>query len=288
MAGLSEVTLDDLPGVIANSKWRILAAAVAGAVIGLGIWLIGDPQYQASVTVAPVAEQASGHGGGLASLATQYGDLAQMAGLSPAGGGTEKAESVAVLQSELLTERYIKQNNLLPILFQKKWDGKKGAWRVTDPKDIPTLWKANQLFRSKIRNVSEDRKTGLVVMTLKWKDATLAATWANGLVALTNEYLRGLAIEEAERNIAYLNDQASRTNVVETRHALFELLQEQINTEMIAKGRRDYALKVIDPAVAPEKPSSLGVGILVSGGALAGAIVGAVLVLMRRNVMRSD
>jgi uncharacterized protein involved in exopolysaccharide biosynthesis len=77
-------------------------------------------------------------------------------------------------------------------------------------------------------------------------------------VRVTNQYLRDKAIREAERNIQYLNEQASRTNVVEAQKAIYSLLESEINKEMVARGRDEYALKVIDPAFVPERPSSPG------------------------------
>jgi len=50
-----------------------------------------------------------------------------------------------------------------------------------------------------------DPKTGLVTLSITWNDPNIAAKWANGLVRMANDYLRDQAIEESERNIAYLD-----------------------------------------------------------------------------------
>jgi hypothetical protein len=47
--------------------------------------------------------------------------------------------------------------------------------------------------------------------------------WANELVRMTNDYLRDQAIQESERNIAYLNDQASKTDAVGAKQAIYAL-----------------------------------------------------------------
>ena len=77
---------------------------------------------------------------------------------------------------------------------------------------------------------------------------------ANGLVGLANELLRTRALEEAQRNIAYLNAQADRTNEVELRRAIFNLIESETKTLMLANGRTEYAFRVVDPAVPPEDP----------------------------------
>jgi capsular polysaccharide biosynthesis protein len=121
---------------------------------------------------------------------------------------------------------------------------------------MPTLWKANLLFKTKIRGVATDTKTGLVTVSITWTDAKVAAQWANALVRLANDYLRTQAIDEGERNIAYLTDQAPKMDVLGVKQAMFSILQDEINKVMLARGNVDYALKVVDPAFAPEMTAS--------------------------------
>jgi len=171
------------------------------------------------------------------------------------------------------------------VLYAKKWDPGTQKWWVTDPQKIPTLWKANRDFR-KIRSIVDDKKSNMVVLKITWKDPKQAAQWANDLVRITNSYLRDKAIQEAERNITYLNEQASKTNVVEAQKSIFSLLETEINKEMLARGREEYALKVVDPAFVPEKPSSAGLVLLALLGFGLGC-TGAVLVAFGRLVFRA-
>ena len=187
--------------------------------------------------------------GALGSLAAQFGGLAALAGVS-IGQDTKKAESLAVLQSEALTTSYISDQNLLPVLFASRWDATSKEWKKTPP----TLWRANQLFKKKVRTVTADTKSGVVNVAISWTDPELAAKWANDLVRLTNVQLRERAIGEAEKNIRYLTEQAAKTEIVGIRQAIYTLLQNEINKAMLARGTQDFAFKVLDPAVPPEKP----------------------------------
>ena len=192
-----------------------------------------------------------------------------------------KAEAIATLQSEALTERYITENNLLPILYRRKWDAAAQAWKTNDPDERPTLWKANQYFDKHVRTVELNGKTGLITMTITWKDPKLAAQWANDLVKLTNQYMRDKAIREAERNIAYLQEQASKDNVVELRAAIYQLMESETKKEMLAKGSDEYGLKVIDPATVPEKMSYPQRALWISAGAALGLVIGTVVAVLR-------
>lgn len=210
-------------------------------------------KYDAMITVSPVSSTAErSFGGGSSMMGGALSGLAALAGLN-VGADAKKAESMATLQSEALTERYIRENNLLPILFPDKWDASRKAWKTTDPQKMPTLWKANQYFKRSVRTISTDAKTGMVTLTVRWTNPAIAAQWANGLVRLANDYLREAALAEADRNIAYLTEQAGKTDAVEIKQATYILLQSEISKAMIAKGTTEYAFRIIDPAVAAER-----------------------------------
>jgi uncharacterized protein involved in exopolysaccharide biosynthesis len=279
-----EISLRDFFADLSRARIAIAAAALLGALLGAAAALVTTDMYEARVVVAPALQESTpgGLGGTLSSLASQYSGIAALAGISLSGGG-KKDESVAVLKSELLTSSYIREQNLLPVLYAGRWDAAKSAWieRAWSNKH-PTVWTANQYFNKKIRRVTEDTKSGLIVVAVKWRDPDLAAKWANDLVRKTNDYLRESAISESERNIRYLNEQAKKADFVEARRAINSLLEQEINKEMLARGRKEYALKVIDPAVAPEEPSSAGPLILGLMGFALGAFLAVLGVFGRR------
>jgi len=269
-----EITFEEVISRIWTRKTLVLVVALGAAAIASAIALVIPKTYIASTVVSPVASNSNnGLGGGLSSVASQFGGLASLAGIS-VPGDSRKYESLAILQSEALTEKYIADRNLLPILYAKEWDAAKGAWTTSDPLKMPTLWKANRDFKG-IRAVSNDSRTQLTTVSIKWKDPKLAATWANDLVKLTNEYLRNQAISEAENNIAYLNAQAAKTDVVAVKQGIYSMIQVEINKAMTAKGTADFALKVLDPAVPPEKPSSPKLSIWLFGGLFGGGLIAA-------------
>jgi uncharacterized protein involved in exopolysaccharide biosynthesis len=279
--GDREFGLRDLLGILWQGKLAIFCCTVACAIIAASLAWIIPKQFEAIVTMAPVTN-ANGNIqlGGLGALASQFGGLAGLAGLG--SGDSKKSESIALLQSEALTERYIRENNLLPVLYEKKWDAQKMQWRVHEPEDIPTLWKANQLFK-KVRSVTTDQKTGLVTLKIKWKDANTATQWANGIVKLTNEYVRNRAIAESERNIAFLTAEGAKTTIVEAREAIYSIMQKEINTVMLARGSEEYAFKVLDPATVPERPSFPQKLLWILAGTLAGLFASASVILLRAS-----
>jgi uncharacterized protein involved in exopolysaccharide biosynthesis len=224
--------------------------AASGFFFGLTaavVSLVTPPTYRAEVLLAPVrgAEAI----GGLSAPVGQVGGLASFSGLS-LGGDDQTAEAVAVLRSRSLTEHFVRERNLLPILFSEAWDSEKKVWR--EPAITPSMGDALLLFDNRIRSVRRDLQTGLVTLRIDWRDRDQAALWANELVAMANETLRVRAIEEADRSLEYLGDQLRQTSNVELRSALATLMQNQLQTRVFASVRQDFAFRVIDPAVPPD------------------------------------
>ena len=276
----SDVDTESLRRVLWRGKLLIFTSTVLCGAAVFGLSELIPRQYKATVLVAPVVRDARQAllGGRLGNLA----GLADLAGIADTSSGA-RAEAIATLQSEVLTEKYIRDNNLLPILYADKWDAEKMVWLETDPKKIPTLWKANRYFAKSLRTVTENRRTNLVTMTISWTDPVLAATWANDLVALTNDYMRQMAIEQSETNLEYLAEQVAKSTDVGMKGTIYGLMETELRTAMMARGDHHYALKVIDPAVPPERAYFPIHSLFALGGALAGLLLSILHVSKRRR-----
>ncbi len=251
--------------------------------------LVMTPIYRAETLLAPVSDDKTN---GLTALAGQFSDLAALAGIN-LGGENSVDESIATLNSRQLGVEFIKQAGLKPILFPGRWNPKTKTWirhwwQSGDQDATPTDWDAYDKFNKSIRSVSVDRKTNLVTLSVEWTDPVLAAKWANELVTRVNEERRQKAIDEAEKSIGYLEQQLAKTGVVEVQQSIYKLIEAETKTMMVARTREEYAFKVIDPAVPPEKkvrPQRLLIVIL---GFFAGILLGTIIVLIRRNILDTE
>ena len=251
--------------VLVEQKKLIGIITAASTLIALLIAFLLPPIYRAEALLAPVSQDKSE---GLGAMANQFGDLAALAGVNIGSGKDKIAEYIAALKSRSLSVAFADKENLKPILFPRKWDAEKKKWKDQD--EIPTDWEAFEIFDKEIRSVNVDRKSGLVTLVIEWKDPALAAKWATSLVKQVNNRLRTEAIEEAERNITYLEKQLGSTSSVEIQQAIYHLIETQAKKKMIASTREEYAFSVIDPAVPPEKRSKPKRGLLVAIGILVG------------------
>ncbi len=281
MVDSDAITLRELIELCWREKWLIIGLTFGVALAAAFLTKTQTRIFKATVVISAV--QNTGGMGRFANSAagSQIGGLASLIGIN-IGADTSKAESLAVLQSEALTERYVQDNNLMPLLFPQYWDAKNKKWLMPEkPSRRPTLWKANRLFK-KYRTVTEDKKTQLTNMTIEWTDPQTAATWANGLVAAANDFLRKKAIAESEEHIAYLNEEAAKTDVAQVRAAIYAVLESEIKNVMLAKGPGDYALKVIDPAFPPEQRSSPILIVWVLVGGFIGFVLSMIIIFFRR------
>jgi uncharacterized protein involved in exopolysaccharide biosynthesis len=225
--------------------WRLLwrykllvgLTCLTSGIVAVGLALTATPIYRAEV----VATSTRNRGMGTAdSFASQLGGIASLVGvgLTPADGSASQ-EAAAVLDSRHLAEEFIKRNGLLPELL-----------RIVNRR--PSLWLAVKEFKEGVLTVRKDLRKGLTTVAIEWTDPATAARWANGYVALANELIRTRALDDANRNINYLNDQIARTNVVELRKVMYDIVENETKNLMLANGRLEYAFEVVDPAVPPE------------------------------------
>src|SRR6185437_9202909 len=148
-----EISLGDVIRLLWRSKALVVGVAFGLAVVAYGIAWMFPREYEANILLEPVIRTSDESP--LSSAISQFGGLAALAGLTGANRGST-AVALATLQSRVLTEQFIAQNNLLPILYPKKWNPQTHAWRTHNLSDTPTLWKAN-LYST--RRSATSRKT---------------------------------------------------------------------------------------------------------------------------------
>lgn len=237
---------------IVRRRWWLIICIVLGALTGTAGALLMHPKYRTSVILMPTAEEEKDLGAGLGALADigGLGQLASLAGVNIGGSDAKTNEALAVLQSRDFTERFIESHNLLPILYANKWDPKKTAW-VVPQSDVPSLDDGWKVFDKSIRSVTQDDKTGLVTLTVKWKNRFDAADWANELVTEVNQEMRLRAIQSATSDLGYLGGELAHTKDVDLRTSIERLIELQQEKKMLATVNREYVFKTVDKALPP-------------------------------------
>jgi uncharacterized protein involved in exopolysaccharide biosynthesis len=260
-----EIDLWQLWETVWSGRWLIIAITSLFAVGGVTYALVAQEWWRAEVVLAPADKK-----GGMSGALSQLSGLASLAGVSVGGGGGN--EPLAVLKSKDFARQFITEMNLMPVLLkdQKTEDGK-----------APDIRDALRIFET-VRTVSDDKKTGLVTLSVRWKDADTAALWANELARRVNARLRAEALAEAERNVAYLQKEIAATSVVSLQQSMGRVLEGEMQKLMLARGNEEFAFKVIDKATPPKLRDAPKRALIAIVATLAGGFLGILAVFLRQ------
>lgn len=279
----SEAAQIDIRKMIAD-LWRgryiiFGVALLLALVMGLYAFFIATPIYQARTTITLRVDEAMSGGGGLGG---QLGGLASLAGVNVRNGLPGRVEYIARLRSRDMAEKFIRQENLLPVFFSDKYDSAARKWKEAER--APTMDDAVLRFRN-VQHIAEDVETGLISVGFDWKDRFLASKWARDFVALTNAELRASALRETQGNLAYLADQARRVQNESLRESIVRLTETNLNRAMLAKAQPDFAFKIIDPPTVPDQDKFISPArpLMVLSGFFAGMLLAMIVVLWRGN-----
>jgi uncharacterized protein involved in exopolysaccharide biosynthesis len=229
--------------------------------------------FKAETLLAPVQEEKTS----VSSTFSQFGGLAAMAGISiPSDSNVEQV--VATLQSREFLRVFIKEKNLLPIFFEGIWNSDKQAWAVAAKADEPTEQEAVNFFKS-LLFIDEDKNSGLITLSVSWKDPELAAEWTNDLIKQLNKQLRDKAIADSKKRMGYLEKELAKTTLQDIRAVLYGIIESEKQKAMLANVNEDFALEVIDPAVVPEVREKPKRKVIVALGTVCGGFLGIIAVL---------
>lgn len=289
-----EIDLRELFMVLWNGKFWIIGATFVAAVISVAVALWLPNIYRSEVLLLADEEG----GGALAGLASQYGGLASLAGISlPAGGSSEKVEGIETLKSRQFITDFIDRRYILPELMASKrykpstqeitydssdYDQDSKAWvrKVRSPyQSKPSPQEAYEEFME-ILNVSEDKDTGFVTVSVEHVSPLLAQRWVTWLVEDINEKMMTKATSEAQQSIDYLSEQLKNTQVAALQEVFYSLIEEQTKTIMLAKVRPEYLFQTIDPAIAPEEEAKPKRALICILGTLLGGVLSAFVILL--------
>lgn len=261
-------------------RWWIISFTVLSSTCFAAAAFLIPPVYRAAVVLLPASTNHS-NAGYLNSALGQLGGLAALAGIDVGSQSAETEEDLAVLRSREFTEAFIRSENLMPKLFPKKWNPQTQSWKGSKD-DWPTYAEGFNYFDKKIRTVTYDKKTGLITLQIDWRDPQEAAAWANGLAARLNKEMRSRVISDSTAAVAYLKEELATTTAVDTRQAINRLIEAQINRRMLANVTAEYAFRIVDRAMAPDRKDMVTPkkGVLLILGPILGLMFGSMLVLV--------
>ncbi|MEY3017671.1 MAG: hypothetical protein RL336_806 [Pseudomonadota bacterium] len=297
-----EIDLKELFGVLWDGKVIIAAITGAAAVIAVMVALSMTNIYRSEALLMP----ASG-GDNMGSLASKYGGLASLAGISLGGGGAGDKTTLAmeVMKSRQFLQSFIEKRDILvPLMAAEGWNRGDDTLEINDdlydpgtqqwvrdvdpPKTAaPSLQEAHEVF-TKLISLSQDKESGFVTLAIEHVSPTVAQQWVTWLVEDVNDVIRQQDVAQAERSIAYLKEQIAATSLADLQAGFFELIQKQTETIMLAKASPEYVFRTVDPAVVPEQKSKPKRALICVLGTMLGGMLGVLIVLIRHYAFKEE
>lgn len=298
-----EIDLKELFFVLLRGKKIIASLTGSLFIIGLIYSLFLDDIYESEALLAPVDESSSLMSGAL----SQYSGLANLAGinLSADDQASNSKKAIQMMDSLSFFENRIMPKIFLPDLMAlKSWDRKDNAmiydetiynqnsntWvrEFSYPKKlVPSAQESYKAFKNHF-NLFEDTNTGYIAVSVKHRSPFIAKQWTDLIVEEINSFYRQKDKEEAEAAIIYLNNQIARTSLSEIKQVTASVLQKEIQKLTLIEARSDYVFEYIYPPSVMEQKSEPSRSILVILYALAGFMLGILVVLMRHYFLRDS
>jgi uncharacterized protein involved in exopolysaccharide biosynthesis len=254
--------LDGIDYFFVIYKRRATVIAITGffTIAGLAAGFLLKPSYTPVVLVAPTADENS-------AVNAASGALSTLGLLTGKTTGQRKDTALALLEARETLQQFITQRHLLPIFFPDSWDAARKDWK---PGVKPPTLEDGYVNLHGMMKIEASESTNLVKIHVTWKDASQAASWANGLVDLVNSKMQKTAIQRSGRMISELYGEFNKPDNQSLRTNIALLIQDQIRTRMMAEANTEYALQVVDPAEPTKNKSSPGKLLLMIGGFLFG------------------
>jgi uncharacterized protein involved in exopolysaccharide biosynthesis len=262
-----------------SNKYKIFGTGFIASILAVFFALSLPNIYQSEAILSPVDNDKNS----LSNSMQNLGGIASLAGISVGSGTSSRTnEALATMQSFSFFEELTRNNpDLVALLMASNgWD--KATDQVTYDSDIldltsqkwadntpPTLQETYRVFASKYA-VNLDTKTGMVKVIFEHYSPNVAKDIVNQVTSLINSRTKIKDVTKAEKSIKYLDDQINTTLISEVKAVVSDLIQNQIQTVMLAESTDEYLFSIIEPPIASElkiKPKrsiiviSAGIGI---------------------------
>ena len=292
-----EIDLLEVFATLWGGKYLIACLmALFLALASLFLWN-AERKYTVSYTFTPVSSEGSSPS--LAGL----GGLASLAGVSlPSSDGGDVATYKALLRSEEVAAALLENDRLISLIFAREWNPAGSYFEAPPqseigrvvgsvkylltgqataeyaPPNAPRLadWLVKEI------QVSEDRDTGFLTLSLELADPELARAVLQEITQVTDAIIKDRFIGSAEGTVEFYQRKLSSARSREHREALAQLIAQEEQKLMLAS-KGDYF--VMEPLTHPTvslHPTSPRSTIVLALAIVLGLFAGAAIALIRK------
>ncbi len=278
-----EINSLDYVLILYKRRFMLFCIALSCAILALVVSFAIAPVYTAVASTIPATSEDQ-------RMNTAGGVLAGLGVLAGNPSNERKNTALALLTARATLQKFIIERHLMPILFSDSWDYATKTWKtgVTPP----TLEDGYLKLRN-LMTIEDDAVSGVIRVKVTWKDATIAANWANGVIHMVNLTLQQRSIDRSNRMIDYLYGEFGKTQNQDLHTNIADLIEQQIKARMLAKSNDDYALEIIDPAQSTKTKAGFGKLVFAAVGLILGFLIGVPVVFFlqamgAQNMLRAE
>ena len=277
-----EIDLKEIFSAIWQGKYLIVSLAASFSILAM-IYSLSLPNiYQSKALLSPVGED------NINNTFQNYAGLASLAGINISPQGKDKNTLRAL---EKVNSFSFFKENILPKIFLPdlvavdSWNANENIIEYDDnlynqnldkwiaKSEIPSEQESFKVFKE-ILNVTKDINTGFVTISVRHKSPIVSMEWTELVVKELNYFFRSKDKLEAEAAMIYLNNQIARTNFVEVKQAIAQVLQQKTQQLALIEVTDFYIFEYIDPPKVEEEKDEPSRSLISILGLILGTIFG--------------
>lgn len=230
--------------------------------------------YTSSAVILPVSQEKAV---GLPSIAKELGGVG-VTSLLPVS--TSYSEIIALLDSNILLRKMVEKHDLLPVLLYERWNEEEKRWEPPgfsvgmvlsyfkkvigrnrrhgaanrNAKGVPTVQDGVRALRRMIA-IREEKEKGTIRISVSYPDPEVSEKLARLILDTLRDHMTREVKRVALINKKSLEEQVNKISDPFILQKIYALIAKQIETFTMAEASENFAFKIIDPPVVPDRPS---------------------------------
>lgn len=291
-----EINLKEIFTILWKKKLTIFSISTFFAVCSV-LYALSLPNiYSSKVLLLPSNSQDA-----MSSKLGSLSSLGSLAGVSiPVDQTSKSKEGIERIKSfDFFANFFMPNIQLENLMAVKKWDAENnsivydnkiykndtqtwiGSSKYSE-KNQPSLQEAYRVYKENI-TVNENSRTSFISMSVNHKSPIIAQKWLNIIIEQINKSMREADKMLAKKSIEYLNEAQNTTSIQSIKEVTSKLLENQMQTLMLASSTDSYVFKIIDPPIVPEYKSSPSRSIIVIFSTFFGAFLSLIFIFIQHN-----
>jgi len=255
------ISLIEILLLLWKKRFFIIISSILAGCLSVIIALNLTEIYKSQALVSIQSENQSNS---LSSMASQFGGIASLAGISLSDGNNKTSYVVETIKSREFLKLLINKYDVTASIMATEYYNKETKeivysdldW-VRDGKEnflsIPSYLEVHDKYINSLLDININEKTGFINISIEHQSPYFAMEFLTIIIKELNLITKNREISETNAALSFLNEQLENAPLVEIKNSINNLIQSQLNNQMIANIKEDFLLKVLDPPYVPEQ-----------------------------------